>query len=49
MVTSRLYKLALGLVGTVILGAISAGLWDAVFKPAIPCGLCAYYFDPRTA
>jgi hypothetical protein len=36
MVTSRLYQLALGLVGTVILGAIGAGLWDAVFKPAFP-------------
>ena len=36
MVTSRLYKLALGLVSTVILGAIGSGLWDAVFKPAFP-------------
>jgi hypothetical protein len=36
MVNSQLYKLAIGILGTVILGAIGSGLWDAVLKPAFP-------------
>jgi uncharacterized membrane protein YvlD (DUF360 family) len=33
---SRFYKWALALLGTVFLGAVGSGLWDAIIKPILP-------------
>lgn len=42
MTAQRLSRIAAGVIGTVFLGALGSGLWDAIFRPGI--GSIARYF-----